>query len=197
MTRTLIFATTNAHKVSEVQEIAGIHLQVLSLKDAGCDKIVLEETADTLQGNARQKAQTLFDMTDHDCFAEDTGLEVDALGGAPGVYTARYAGIENDAVKNINKLLHEISTASTRTARFRTVIALILQKAMYFFEGTVEGEIAENPRGQGGFGYDPVFIPTGYTQTFAELPSEVKNTLSHRSQAVRKMLIFLKSMTHT
>ncbi|HLF64924.1 MAG TPA: RdgB/HAM1 family non-canonical purine NTP pyrophosphatase [Saprospiraceae bacterium] len=190
---TLIFATTNTHKVAEVKEIAEAQLRILSLKDAGYSNLILEETAGTLRGNAQQKAQTLYDLTCEDCFAEDTGLEVDALHGAPGIYTARYAGAEGDPVKNVQKLLDEMSGVTVRTARFRTVIALIVQKAMYFFEGTVEGRIAEQPRGTGGFGYDPVFIPDGYDQTFAELVPEIKNNLSHRSQAVWKMIVFLKS----
>ncbi len=194
MKKTLIFATGNSHKVTEVQSIVGDRLQILSLKEAGYANLHLEETSETLYGNAQQKARILYDLTGLDCFAEDTGLEVDALDGAPGIYTARYAGDHGDPAKNINKLLNEMTGITVRSARFRTVIALIKQKAMYFFEGTVEGRITENPIGTGGFGYDPVFIPMGYEQTFAELPQEIKNTLSHRAQALHKMIAFLQSV---
>jgi XTP/dITP diphosphohydrolase len=196
MRRSLIFATSSTHKISEVQAIAGDRLDILSLTDVGYENLILEETTDTFHGNAQQKAQTLYDLIGQDCFAEDTGLEVDALNGAPGVYTARYSGSEGDPSKNINKLLRELTGITHRTARFRTVIALIINRALYLFEGSVEGTIAESPSGSGGFGYDPVFIPAGYTQTFAELSPEVKNALSHRSQAVHKMLAFLISGPH-
>lgn len=194
--RTLVFATSNPHKVDEVKNIIGHRLRILSMHDIGKSSYELPETADTLEGNAVQKAMTLYQATEQDCFAEDTGLEVDALGGDPGVYTARYGGPEANADLNIQKLLDNLQGSDKRTARFRTVFALIMQKALYLFEGSVEGTIAMRPSGTGGFGYDPVFIPKGYQITFAELPTEVKNILSHRSKATEQLLAFLKSISY-
>lgn len=193
MKHTLIFATGNAHKVAEVKAIAGDTLNIISMIEAGFGNVQLEETATTLRGNALQKADILSDYTGLDCFAEDTGLEVDALAGAPGVYTARYAGQNCTPADNLRKLLSALEGLNQRTARFRTVIVLILDQERFFFEGVVEGSIALQPGGEGGFGYDPVFIPEGYTKTFAELPPEIKNTLSHRARAVMQMRDFLNS----
>jgi len=191
MRASLIFATGNNHKLEEARGIAGPHLDILSLRDAGVGDVVLEETGDTIMANAIQKALALYEMTKQDCFAEDTGLEVEALGGAPGVRTARYAGPEANASKNMAKLLKELSGNSDRCARFRTVIALVQQRALYCFEGIVDGKIAEAESGVGGFGYDPLFIPDGYEETFAQLPAEVKNSISHRSRALHQMMQFL------
>jgi XTP/dITP diphosphohydrolase len=192
MHRTLIFATSNPHKVSEVRALAGDALTIRTMHESGFGHITLNETSDSLQGNAIQKAEDLYLHSRQDCFAEDAGLEVAALGGAPGVFTARYAGEHGDPAQNIQKLLHEMTGISDRRARFRTIIALILDARIHCFEGIVEGTIAGAPRGNGGFGYDPVFIPDGYDQTFAELSADVKNILSHRAIAFKKMLAFLQ-----
>jgi XTP/dITP diphosphohydrolase len=194
--RTLVFATSNPHKVDEVKNIIGPRLRILSIHDIGKSDFDLPETANTLEGNAVQKAMTLYQATERDCFAEDTGLEVDALGGDPGVYTARYAGPEANADLNIQKLLANLQGSDQRTARFRTVFALIIQKALYVFEGVVDGTIAHRPSGTGGFGYDPVFIPKDFQNTFAELPADVKNALSHRSKATEQLMAFLKSISY-
>lgn len=191
MIDTLIFATSNVHKIAEVRDIAGSSVHILSMKDVGLEHVTLEETADTLQGNAEQKVRALHSLVGKDCFAEDTGLEVDALYGAPGVFTARYAGDDCDPKKNIAKLLHELQGCTVRSARFRTVIGLIIKDKLHFFEGTVEGYIAESPMGTAGFGYDPVFIPEGHSHTFGELSAGIKNALSHRAKAMHRMLDFL------
>jgi XTP/dITP diphosphohydrolase len=193
MKHTLIFSTGNAHKVSEVRQIAGDDLTILTPAEAGLASSHFPETSDTLEGNARQKARALYDICQCDCLAEDTGLEVDALGGAPGVISARYAGPQRNAEDNINKLLSELADSENRTAQFRTIIALWWEQQEYIFEGIVKGTIAIEPFGRGGFGYDPVFIPDGHTQTFAELSDSIKNTLSHRADAITKMLLFLNT----
>lgn len=191
----LIFATNNLHKVGEVQNIlAGSGMRVLSLDEAGFKGIQLAETGDTLVANAIEKALQLHHLIEADCFAEDAGLEVDALDGAPGVYTHRFAGEHATAAMNNEKLIRTLQGKPDRTARFRTFIALIYRNAVYLFEGVVEGKIAETPSGSGGFGYDPIFIPDGYTQSFAELPPAVKHTLSHRAKAVRQMQQFLEKI---
>lgn len=188
----IVFATNNSHKLSEVSAILGAEVQILSLADIGCHEDI-PETADTLEGNALQKARFVHERYGMDVFADDTGLEVAALGGRPGVHTARYAFPDrNDTEANTDKILGELEGVADRSARFRTVIALILGGREYLFEGVVEGEIATARRGTEGFGYDPVFVPEETGKTFAELGVEVKNQFSHRSRAVRKLVEFLK-----
>lgn len=189
----IVFATNNSHKLSEVSAILGAEVQILSLADIGCHEDI-PETADTLEGNALQKARFVHERYGMDVFADDTGLEVAALGGRPGVHTARYAFPDrNDTEANTDKILGELEGVADRSARFRTVIALILGGREYLFEGVVEGEIATARRGTEGFGYDPVFVPEETGKTFAELGVEVKNQFSHRSRAVRKLVEFLKN----
>ena len=186
----LVFATNNAHKLSEVRAILATQYEIISLAELNCFDDI-PETADTLEGNALLKAQYIFDKYQVNCFADDTGLEVDALNGAPGVYSARYAGEDNDAKKNVEKLLLNLTGESIRTANFRTVIALIENGKIHYFEGKIEGKIATEPKGETGFGYDPVFIPNGYSQSFAELGIEEKNKISHRALAVQKLADYL------
>ncbi|MBR1732287.1 MAG: non-canonical purine NTP diphosphatase [Alloprevotella sp.] len=189
----LVFATNNAHKLSEIRAIIGERVEVLSLADIGCTDDI-PETADTLDGNAQQKARYIYEKYGLDCFADDTGLEVRALNGQPGVHTARYAYPDrNDTEANTAKLLAEMKKKNDRHARFRTVIALIEKGEERLFEGIVEGEIAPEKRGARGFGYDPVFIPEGTGRTFAELGVEVKNAISHRARAVRKLAEYLNA----
>ena len=189
----LCFASNNAHKLDEIRPLLPASVQLLSLADIGCQE-ELPETQPTLAGNARQKAQYVFDHYGVPCFADDTGLEVAALNGAPGVYSARYAGPQREAADNVAKLLHELATQPDRRAQFRTVIALVLgADAAYEFSGEVAGIIATLPMGRGGFGYDPVFIPTeGDGRTFAEMTLVEKNLLSHRARAVEGLATFLK-----
>lgn len=191
----LIFATHNRHKVSEVQAMlpAGIHVR--SLSDLGCDEDI-PETADTLQGNALQKAQFVHERYNCNCFADDTGLEIDALDGRPGVYSARYAGEGCSFDDNVRKVLAELENVplAQRTARFRTVVALILDGRTYFFEGKVEGFMTLERHGVEGFGYDPIFLPEGYGQTFAEMDASEKNRISHRGRAMAKMVGFLERL---
>ena len=214
----IVFATNNQHKLSEIRSILGDSIEVLSLKDIGCE-VDIPETGTTLEENALQKAQYVYDHYHIDCFADDTGLEVDALDGAPGVYSARYASMENlsdqktqnsqntpishDSEANMTRLLKELGNNNNRKARFRTVIALIQKKdvcpcgctsikEIHKFEGIVEGEIIRERRGGEGFGYDPIFQPDGYDKTFAELGMEIKNHISHRARAVAKLAAFLK-----
>ncbi|MEA4935713.1 MAG: non-canonical purine NTP diphosphatase [Paludibacter sp.] len=189
MTR-LVFATNNAHKLEEVRAVLGNTVEVLSLKEINClDDI--PETADTLEGNALIKAKHVYEKYGYDCFADDTGLEVDALGGKPGVYSARYAGEEQDSKKNMQKLLTELRSNPNRKARFRTVIALIEKGEINYFEGKIEGNITSSTSGDKGFGYDPVFMPNGFSQTFAELGSEIKNKISHRALAINELKKYL------
>lgn len=189
--KTLVFATNNAHKLEEVRAILGNDFQIASLKEIGCHDDI-PETADTLEGNAMQKAQYIKDKFGMDCFADDTGLEVEALNNAPGVFSARYAGPGHDSEANMKKLLHEMEGKENRKARFRTVIALLLDGKKYTFEGIVKGNIIEEKRGDSGFGYDPIFVPEGYDLTFAELGNDIKNKISHRAEAVKKLSAFLK-----
>lgn len=189
--KTLVFATNNAHKLEEVRAILGNDFQIASLKEIGCHDDI-PETADTLEGNAMQKAQYIKDKFGMDCFADDTGLEVEALNNAPGVFSARYAGPGHDSEANMKKLLHEMEGKENRKARFRTVIALLLDGKEYTFEGIVKGNIIEEKRGDSGFGYDPIFVPEGYDLTFAELGNDIKNNISHRAEAVKKLSAFLK-----
>jgi XTP/dITP diphosphohydrolase len=193
MKRKLVFATNNAHKLEEISAILGDKVEILSLKDIHC-QVDIPETADTLEGNSLLKAQYIREHYGMDCFADDTGLEVEALNGAPGVYSARYAGGEgHDSEANMRRLLKELEEKENRKARFRTVIALILNGEVHQFEGTVEGHILREKRGSSGFGYDPVFVPEGYTESFAELGEEIKNQISHRARAVQKLAEFLKT----
>lgn len=194
MKRKLVFATNNAHKLEEVSAILGNHVQLLSLNDIDCHTDI-PETADTLEGNAWLKSSYIFENYQLDCFADDTGLEVEALNGAPGVYSARYAGGEgHNAEANMLKLLHDMEGKENRKAQFRTAISLILNGKEYLFEGIIKGEIIQEKRGNSGFGYDPVFVPEGYSQTFAELGNDVKNKISHRALAVNKLCEFLQSI---
>ena len=197
----IVFATNNEHKLSEIRSILGDSIEVLSLNDIDCH-VDIPETGTTLEENALQKAEYVYNHYHIDCFADDTGLEVDALGGAPGVYSARYAGDGHDSEANMTKLLHELGENDNRKARFRTVIALIQKrdvcpcgctsiKEVPRFEGIVEGQIIRERRGGEGFGYDPIFQPDGYDQTFAELGLEVKNLISHRARATQKLAEYL------
>lgn len=186
----LVFATNNAHKLSEVRAILAPQYEIISLAELNCFDDI-PETADTLEGNALLKAQYIFDKFQVNCFADDTGLEVDALNGAPGVYSARYAGEDNNAKNNMEKLLSNLGDNSNRTAHFRTVITLIEEGEVRYFEGQIDGKIAYEPSGSAGFGYDPVFIPDGYTQSFAELGAVEKNKISHRALAVQELVAYL------
>lgn len=188
-----VFATNNAHKLGEVTAILGNRIEVLSLKDINCHTDI-PETADTLEGNALIKARYIFENYQVDCFADDTGLEVEALGGAPGVYSARYAEGGHDSEANMLKLLHNLEGIENRKAQFRTVFALIIDGKEHLFEGIVKGEIIKNKRGTSGFGYDPIFVPEGYSQTFAEMGNELKNKISHRAIATNKLCKFLNSI---
>ena len=191
MKKNLVVATNNAHKLEEIAAILGDEMELLSLKDIHCDADI-PETADTLEGNARQKAMYIYENYGMDCFADDTGLEVEALNGVPGVYSARYAGDGHDSEANMQKLLHELEDKENRKAQFRTAICLILEGKEYLFEGIVKGEIIKEKRGGAGFGYDPIFVPEGHELTFAELGNDIKNTISHRARAVEKLCLFLK-----
>ena len=191
MKKKLVVATNNAHKLEEISAILGNEMELLSLKDIHCNADI-PETADTLEGNARQKAMYIHENYGMDCFADDTGLEVEALNGAPGVFSARYAGDGHDSEANMQKLLKGLEGKENRKAQFRTAICLIMESKEYLFEGIVKGYIIEEIRGGSGFGYDPIFVPEGYDQTFAELGNDVKNTISHRARAVEKLCTFLK-----
>ena len=187
----LVFATNNAHKLEEVRQILGDRFKVLSLNDINCHDDI-PETGDTFQDNALQKARYVKEHYGYDCFADDTGLEVKALGGAPGVHSARYAG-DHDSEANMTKLLRELEKKPDRSAQFRTVVALILNGQEVLFEGIVTGQIAtERHYGDGGFGYDPIFVPDGYTETFSQMSAQSKNLISHRGRAVRKLADYLK-----
>ena len=215
----IVFATNNQHKLSEIRSILGNQFEVVSLSDIGCHEDI-PETGQTLEENALMKAQYVYDHYHVSCFADDTGLEVDALNGAPGVYSARYASMEeqgvgskeqeikaasHDSNANMARLLRELGNNNNRRARFRTVIALIEKrdvcpcgctsiKQIHRFEGIVEGQIIRERRGGEGFGYDPIFVPDGYEQSFAELGTDIKNTISHRARAVKKLADFLNSL---
>ena len=191
MKKKLVVATNNAHKLEEIAAILGDEMELFSLKDINCHADI-PETADTLEGNARQKAMYIYENYGMDCFADDTGLEVEALNGAPGVFSARYAGDGHDSEANMQKLLKELKGNEIRKAQFRTAICLIMEGKEYLFEGIVKGAIIEEKRGGAGFGYDPIFVPEGYEQTFAELGNDIKNTISHRARAVEKLCKFLK-----
>jgi XTP/dITP diphosphohydrolase len=191
--RKLLFATNNSHKLREICEIAGNDFEVIGLNDLGLEGDI-PETSDTLEGNARQKAQFIFEKTKMDCFADDTGLEIDALDGRPGVYSARYAGEGCSFADNVNKILEELDGIENRKAKFRCVICLIMEGKEYLFEGRIDGAIIKESKGDTGFGYDPVFIPNGYQQTFAEMPAYLKNGVSHRGRAMVKMMKFINKI---
>lgn len=190
MKKKLVVATNNAHKLEEIASILGEKIELLSLKDINCQADI-PETADTLEGNATQKAEFIYNHYGLDCFADDTGLEVEALNGAPGIYSARYAGNGHDSEANMKKLLENMENKENRKAQFRTAICLILNGEKYLFEGIVKGEIIKEKRGGAGFGYDPIFVPEGYDLTFAELGNDIKNNISHRARAVEKLCDFL------
>ena len=190
MKKKFVFATNNAHKLEEVTAILGDKIELLSMKDIHCHADI-PETADTLEGNALLKARYIFENYNMDCFADDTGLEVEALNGAPGVYSARYAGDAHNSEANMRKLLQDMEGIENRKAQFRTVFALIINGKEHLFEGIVKGEITKHRCGRSGFGYDPVFIPEGYTQTYAEMGNTLKNKISHRALATNKLCNFL------
>ena len=192
MKKKLVVATNNAHKLKEIADILDEKIELLSLKDINCH-VDIPETADTLEGNARQKALYIYKNYGMDCFADDTGLEVEALNGAPGVFSARYAGEDHDSEANMQKLLRELKGKENRKAQFRTAICLIMNGKEYLFEGIVKGKIIEEKRGVTGFGYDPIFVPEGYDLTFAEPGNDIKNTISHRARAVEKLCLFLNN----
>ena len=197
---TLVFATQNQYKIDEISDVLlkklkGTNAQqwnIIGLKDIECAEDI-PETSDTIEGNALQKAMYVYERYGYQCFADDTGLEVDALNGQPGVYSARFAGPEKNFSKNIRKLLAELGDAANRKARFRTVIALVLESDRYLFEGVIEGNIIHERRGEAGFGYDPVFVPDGHEKTFAEMSLDEKNEISHRALATVKLVDFLQN----
>jgi XTP/dITP diphosphohydrolase len=189
----LIFATNNQHKVDEIRSALPDSLSIITMKEAGID-IDIPEPHDTLQDNAAEKARTIRQITNENCFSEDTGLEVFSLNNEPGVKSARYAGEDKSFDKNIDKLLSKLENSENRQAQFRTVICLILQEKEYFFEGICKGEVINERKGEAGFGYDPVFIPEGSTKTFAQMSMEEKNAFSHRKKALDKLVEFLNSI---
>ncbi len=186
----LVFATNNKHKLQEVRDILGGSIEVLSLNDIDCHDDI-PETGTTLEENALIKARWISEKYGYNCFADDTGLEVEALNGAPGVYSARYAGEECDSQANMNKLLQNLTGENNRNAQFRTVIALIIDHKEMLFDGVVKGIISESKMGEAGFGYDPIFVPEGYSVSFAQMGSEVKNSISHRYRATQKLSNYL------
>jgi XTP/dITP diphosphohydrolase len=189
----LVFATNNLHKFEEIRNVTADTVKILSLNEIGCNEYI-PETANTLEGNASQKSRYIFNKFGKNCFADDTGLEVEALNGKPGVYSARYAGPEHDPEKNIVKLLVELKDYSDRKAQFRTVISLILNGKEFFFEGIVKGMILHEKQGDHGFGYDPVFMPDGFYKSFAEMDLVEKNSISHRAKAMETLVRFLKNL---
>jgi XTP/dITP diphosphohydrolase len=188
----LVFATNNQNKLKEVQALVPKHITLLSLADINCNEDI-PETQATIEGNAKQKADYIKTQYGYDCFADDTGLEVDALDGAPGVYSARYAGPERDATANMDRLLKELFNKDNRAAQFKTVIALHLNGAFHEFTGLCRGKIINEKRGDQGFGYDPIFQPEGYESTFAQMDLSLKNKIGHRGKAIRKLIDYLKS----
>jgi len=190
----LVFATNNLNKLKEVREILNNNFNILSLEDINCYEDI-PETQPTIEGNAAQKSFYLYDKYSENCFADDTGLEIEALNGEPGVYSARYAGKNRNFEENIQKVLLNLKDKSNRKARFKTVISLVIQGKEVQFEGLVYGSILEEKHGEGGFGYDAIFLPDGYNQTFAEMNSEQKNLISHRGVAVRKLTDYLNSLS--
>ena len=189
----LVFATNNKHKLDEMRAILGDKVELLSLADIDCHDDI-PETADTLEGNALIKARHIYNKYGCSCFADDTGLEVDALGGEPGVYSARYAGESNDSEANMRKLLSNLTGKTDRNAQFRTVIALIIDGEEKLFDGVVRGAIAEQRMGTAGFGYDPIFVPEGFAESFAQMPAEQKNSMSHRARAAAALNEYLQTL---
>ena len=187
----LVFASNNKNKIQEIQALVPKNIQIVSLEDIGCTEDI-PETADTIEGNAILKANYVTEKYGYNCFADDTGLEVDALNGAPGVYSARYAGEQKDANDNMDKLLDELKDKSNRKANFKTVIALNLNGKQNLFTGIINGKIIDEKIGTNGFGYDPIFVADGYNKTFAELSMEEKSTISHRGIAVKELILFLQ-----
>ncbi|HCR89331.1 MAG TPA: non-canonical purine NTP pyrophosphatase [Prolixibacteraceae bacterium] len=190
----MVFATNNQHKLRELQQILGNSIQLLSLTDIGCTDEV-PENQETLEGNATEKAFYIYNKFGYNCFADDTGLEIEALNGAPGVYSARYAGPEKLASDNMARVLREMEEINSRKARFRTVISLVIDGHEKQFEGIVDGEILREARGTAGFGYDPIFRPDRFAESFAEMDAEAKNKISHRGRAVEKLVDYLKSFS--
>lgn len=188
----LVFASNNKNKIAEIQQLLPPSIQILSLEEIGCFEEI-PETADTIEGNAILKANYVTQNYGYDCFADDTGLEVEALNGDPGVYSARYAGDQKDSNDNMNKLLANLKGESNRNAQFKTVITLNKNGKQILFTGIAKGKITEEKLGEKGFGYDPIFQPEGYTETFAQLSSEIKNKISHRGKATQLLITFLKN----
>lgn len=188
----IVFATNNLNKLKEVQALMPSHIKLLSLKDINCFEDI-PETQNTIEGNAIEKATYIKEKFGYDCFADDTGLEVEALNGEPGVYSARYAGPERDATNNMDLLLKNLKSANNKNAHFKTVIALQLNNTLTTFTGICKGEITPTKKGEKGFGYDPIFKPTGYNQTFAEMDLALKNKIGHRGKATKQLLEFLNN----
>lgn len=189
----LVFASNNHNKIREIQEILGKSFKILSLKEIGCDE-ELPETQNTIEGNARQKSFYIYENYARDCFSDDSGLEIDALSGAPGVDSAHYAGESRNDKANIEKVLKELEGVEERTAQFKTIISLVIHGRERQFIGIVKGKIAKEPWGENGFGYDPIFIPEGYFKTFAEMDSLLKNKISHRAMAVKYLVDYLNTI---
>lgn len=190
----LVFASNNKNKIQEIQALVPNTIQIVSLEDIGCTEDI-PETADTIEGNAILKANYVTEKYGYDCFADDTGLEVEALNGAPGVYSARYAGEQKDANDNMDKLLSELKDKSNRKANFKTVIALNLNGKQNLFTGIINGKIIDEKIGTNGFGYDPIFVADGFDKTFAELSMKEKSTISHRGIAVKELILFLQKLS--
>ena len=189
----IVFASNNKNKIFEIQSMLPAEIQILSLEDIGCFEDI-PETSDTIEGNAIQKANYVTEKFGFDCFADDTGLEIETLNNEPGVFSARYAGAQRNANDNIRKVLDKLEDLDNRSARFKTIICLNKNGKQTLFEGTVTGEIMQSKTGNGGFGYDPIFRPNGFEQTFAELSLEIKNEISHRGIATKKLIDFLKNV---
>ncbi|MEM6514913.1 MAG: non-canonical purine NTP diphosphatase [Bacteroidota bacterium] len=189
----IVFATNNPNKIKEVQSLIPNNIELLSLKDIGCHEDI-PETQDTIEGNAIQKAEYVKENYGYDCFADDTGLEVNALNGEPGVFSARYAGTQRNSQDNMNKLLQNLNEKTDRSAQFKTVIALHLNNEIRTFTGICKGKIIDQKRGKDGFGYDPIFVANGYDETFAEIPLEEKNKIGHRGKAIKKLMNYLNSI---
>ncbi len=188
----IVFATSNPNKIREVQPLLDGKIKIIGLKEIGCHEDI-PETQDTIEGNAIQKAAYVYENYGHDCFAEDTGLQIEALNGEPGVYSARYAGPQRDPEANMNLALQKLGQRTDRSAQFKTVVALIVDGKVQTFEGVIKGQIGFEKKGEGGFGYDPLFTPEGYEQTFAQMPDSEKNKISHRAVAIKKLIDFLRT----
>ena len=195
MKNKLVFATNNKHKLEEVSHILKDKIELLSLKDINCD-VDIPETATTLEGNAFLKAQYIHENYGLNCFADDTGLEIESLNNEPGVFSARYAGSDKSSEANMLKVLKNLEGIENRKAQFRTAVSLIIDNKQYLFEGIIKGNIIKEKRGNSGFGYDPIFVPEGYDKTFAELGNEIKNKISHRALAINKLCNFLKEFDY-